>query len=108
MPSVTEAVRKLSKKGLVNFEKYGYITLTKKGEKLAENLETYHKTFEKFFRDILGVNPEIASKDACRIEHIISEETFRKLIKFMQLFSNLEENILSHFRKHLKEDSDSS
>ncbi len=90
MPSVTEAMRKLAGAGLVNYEKYGYITLTSKGTDLAQQIYSHHKILSRFFRDILRIKMEIAEEDACKIEHHASLETLRRLktfIEFMESYS---------------------
>ena len=62
--------------------KDGYITLTDEGLKIARHTYTRHKVLTSFFENI-GVNPRTAEDDACKIEHDISEETFKRLREFM-------------------------
>ena len=56
----------------------GFLELTEMGDKIAEQIYERHCFLKKFFIQI-GVNPELDEKDACQIEHIISEETFQGL-----------------------------
>ena len=81
-PSISIAMKKLREKGLVNMDADGYITLTNEGLKIARHTYTRHKVLTSFFENI-GVNPRTAEDDACKIEHDISEETFKRLREFM-------------------------
>ena len=83
MPSVTGAVKNLAKKGLVNYERYSFVTLTDKGMKIAAEIINRHQIIYHFLNNILGVSPEIAERDACRIEHVISPQTVTKLKTFL-------------------------
>jgi len=84
MPSVTSALSKLSERGLVEHERYGYVGLTSEGEKLAEEVIRRHKALTRFFAEALGVDREIAEEDACKIEHVISPLSMERLTKFLQ------------------------
>lgn len=81
-PSISIAMKKLREKGLVNMDADGFITLTEEGQKIAAGTYMRHKTLTTFFENI-GVDPETAEKDACKIEHDISEETFDCLRDYM-------------------------
>jgi DtxR family transcriptional regulator, Mn-dependent transcriptional regulator len=76
MPSVTEIVRKLKAAGLVNYEKYGPVTLTPKGKKIAQTIINKHRTLYEFLTKVLKISSKTAEKDACAIEHHLSDETF--------------------------------
>lgn len=78
-PSVNKAISVLKDAGMVTQELYGTINLTDLGRKKALEVVEKHTTLSDFFTDILGVNQETAEKDACEIEHIISEESFEKI-----------------------------
>ena len=82
--SVVNALNILKGKGYIKQEKYGYIELTEKGNKEAKRILKKHKIIFKFLTGILNVSKESAEKDACKIEHIISKETFEKLVKFLE------------------------
>ena len=84
LPSVTESIKKLSKKGMTIYEKYGLIKLTKKGEKYAKEVFKKHQTLFLFLTKFLGVKKETALKEACMLEHSLSTETLEKLIKFVK------------------------
>ena len=88
MPSVTSALRKLSKGGLVEHERYGYIKLTAEGEKVAEDVFRRHETLRRFLDEILNVDPQIAAEDACKMEHAISPTSQERLVKFLEFVLN--------------------
>lgn len=83
-PTVSRAVGILKDDGYIKIDENGLITLTKKGEKISENIYEKHKVLYKFFKDIIKVSPEIAEQDACKIEHIISDESFSGIKKFIK------------------------
>lgn len=82
--SVNNAVKNLRKKGLVEHEKYSYIDLTEKGENVAREIYAKHENIYRFFHEILGISEKNAWNDACRIEHILSEETYTRFMEFYQ------------------------
>lgn len=79
--SVTEMLQKLADEGYVIYEKYKRIDLTKKGVELAESLEMRHEAIKKLLMHI-GVSEEIADKDACVIEHVLSRESIDKIMNY--------------------------
>lgn len=78
-PSVSRAMGILREDGLIEMEKGGGITLTQKGMQLAAEVWERHTVITDFLTRILNVSPQIADKDACRIEHILSRETFEQI-----------------------------
>lgn len=72
----------LKKDGFITIDQNGYIELTKKGETIASNIYERHIFLCDFLKSI-GVSEIVASKDACKIEHHLSEETFTKLKEFV-------------------------
>ena len=82
-PSVSRAVKLLSEDGCIEFDTDGYILLTEKGRDIASQVLDRHKIIGDFFVSI-GVDENIATEDACRIEHVISDATFEKLKAFME------------------------
>ena len=83
-PSVISALKKLSEKGLIKHERYGYVELTAEGGKIAEDVCRRHEALGKFLIEILGVDPDIAWEDACEMEHFISPVTLKKLARFVE------------------------
>ncbi|MDR1801599.1 MAG: metal-dependent transcriptional regulator [Lachnospiraceae bacterium] len=77
-PSVSIAMKKLRTKGLIEMDNDGYITLTDEGMQQASTVYDRHATLYDWLISI-GVGKKQAAKDACRMEHVISEETFRKI-----------------------------
>ena len=77
--SVTEALNKLSDKGLINYGRYQTITITDMGVKIAEDVVKRHSSLSSFFENILGVSSKEAEENACRIEHIISAELLDRI-----------------------------
>lgn len=73
-PSVTKAMGSLKESGLIEQEKYGPVTLTEKGRKQAKQIYENHKLITEFIVSTLGLEPEQAEKDACKIEHVISKK----------------------------------
>ncbi|MCM8830327.1 MAG: metal-dependent transcriptional regulator [Candidatus Omnitrophica bacterium] len=86
-PSVVSAINSLTENGYVQHKKYSYVTLTKKGRDVAEEIHKKHKTITKFLKDFLKIDEATAKEDACKIEHIISHKTYKKIA------SAVEENI---------------
>ena len=60
-------------------EAHGAIRLTEKGEMRAKAIYERHQLIARYFTEVLGVEKTIADRDACRIEHVMSEETFSRL-----------------------------
>lgn len=83
-PSVISALKKLSKKGLIKHERYGYVELTAEGGKIAEDVCGRHEALGKFLIEILGVDPDTAWEDACEMEHFISPVTLKRLARFVE------------------------
>ena len=79
-PSVSRAVGLLKKDGYILVDSQGYITFTEEGRRRAEKIYERHKLLTEFFIT-LGVDPEIAAEDACRLEHVISDVTFEAIKK---------------------------
>lgn len=78
-PSVSRAMSILKKDGYINMDEKGHITLSDVGQTAAENIYERHNNISQFLMDILGVSEENALKDACRIEHDLSNETYGKI-----------------------------
>ncbi len=79
-PSVSRAVGLLKNGGYIDVDKDGHLTLTEEGLYVANRTYDRHRVLSAFFES-LGVSEETATEDACRIEHVISDETFAALKK---------------------------
>lgn len=77
-PSVSRALLLLENQGLIKRDDNEHITLTQSGKKIAEDVYERHNVLIRFFVSI-GVDRQTAEQDACRVEHIISLETFEKI-----------------------------
>ena len=77
-PSVCHAVAVLQEGGFLIMDEDHFLHLTEQGRKIAEKIYERHRFFTAWLMEA-GVDLKIAEKDACRIEHIISDETFRRL-----------------------------
>lgn len=77
-PSVSVAMKKLRENGYIQVTGEGHIRLTDAGREIAERMYERH-TFLCQWLTALGVDPQIAAQDACRMEHVISAETFEAI-----------------------------
>ena len=82
--SVTEALRALSQKELINYAPYEAITMTDKGEKAAEDVIFRHTALKRFFTEVLAIDNATAEEGACRIEHAAPAEVISRMINFIQ------------------------
>jgi DtxR family Mn-dependent transcriptional regulator len=81
--SVTEALRALSKKGLINYAPYEAITMTEKGRKVAEDVIFRHEALKRFFVEVLALDEDISEEGACKIEHAAPPEIISRMISFI-------------------------
>ena len=82
-PSVSVAMKNLRENGYIQVDANGFISLTESGLKIAEMIYERHTLFTDWLVS-LGVSPETAAEDACRIEHVISPETFDAIKRHAQ------------------------
>ena len=81
--SVSVAMKKLRENGHITVSPEGYITLTASGKEIAERIYERHTLLSSWL-ERLGVDPETAAEDACRIEHVISAESFEAIKKHIR------------------------
>jgi DtxR family Mn-dependent transcriptional regulator len=81
--SVTGALKNLEEKGFINYAPYSFITLTKKGNKIAKNIAYRHAVLKDFLLNILQIDPETAENTACSMEHAIDVQTLERLVRFI-------------------------
>lgn len=86
-PSVSIAMKKLRESGYIVTDAEGHITLTEQGQEVAERVYERHQVLTSMLVS-LGVDPETAADDACKIEHHLSQQTF--------------ECLKSHFQKYIE------
>ncbi len=82
-PSISRAMHLLKDGGYIDIDENGFITLTEIGREVAEKIYERHKVLTELFI-LLGVDEDTASEDACRIEHVISDKTFKAIKKHMK------------------------
>ena len=97
--SVTNALRKLSAKGLINYQAYRPVTLTKSGHIAISKLTMYHRIIEDFLKNILALSEDFASEEACRLEHNLSRETIERLKVFMEFMRSNQNLDLDKIKK---------
>ncbi|WP_010243091.1 metal-dependent transcriptional regulator [Acetivibrio cellulolyticus] len=81
--SVNQTISKLKDMGLVSQQVYGPVELTESGREYAKKVKQRHIRLKKFLVKTLGVDPEIAEKDACQMEHAVSSQTMDRLTEFL-------------------------
>ena len=82
-PSVSRAVGLLKQGGYLLMDKDGFLTLTDSGVEVAKKIFERHTVLSKMLM-ALGVSEETATEDACKIEHVISDETFDAIKKYLE------------------------
>lgn len=87
-PSVSVAMKNLRENGYIEVDSSGYITLLDSGRQIAEKIYERHTTLSKWLVS-LGVDAKTAAEDACRIEHIISSESFEAIKKIAKNCENI-------------------
>lgn len=88
-PSVNRGIKTLKEMGLIEYEAYGDIVFTYEGEELAKEIIKRHDIMKIFLTDILEINEKQAEEEAKSMKHAISENTTRKLEKYISEIMNL-------------------
>lgn len=83
-PSVSRAVGLLKEAQYITVDKNGYIMMTDAGKAEAEKIYEKHRSIKAFLIKTLGVDPQIAEEDACKMEHILSNETMNSIREFLE------------------------
>jgi DtxR family Mn-dependent transcriptional regulator len=83
-PSVLTALKILEEQGLLEHERYRSVALTQRGVDQAAEIRGRHRFLTVFLRDVVGVDEDTAEKDACKMEHILSEDTLQKMKLLVQ------------------------
>ncbi|MBS3731390.1 MAG: metal-dependent transcriptional regulator [Desulfobacterales bacterium] len=82
--SVTGALKSLAEKGLINYEPYSFITLTKKGAAVAGEIDRRHRVIKNFLVHVLQIGHETAEHNACRMEHAMDRTVVDRLVAFIE------------------------
>ncbi len=85
--SVSPALKRLADLGLVKYVQREYVTLTDEGEREARRVYARHQLLIRFFTQVLQMSPEAAERDACRIEHSMSDEAMDRMVRFFEYLS---------------------
>jgi len=88
MPTVTNMLKTLSEKGLIDYEKYEYLELTVKGSDVGQEIDRRHQIFRNFLTNILKIDYNQADEDACKMEHAVSPATLEAFVDFMEFIDN--------------------
>ncbi|WNY26994.1 metal-dependent transcriptional regulator [Methanolapillus ohkumae] len=98
--SVTGMLKKLTDENYINYEKYGGVTLTPLGKETAKETKEKYTTIKDFLM-ALGVSEIIAEEDACKMEHVIAPDTYKKFLMFCE-FSITEKgtNQMEYFKRY--------
>ena len=83
MRNVLQDLKKLADKKLINYGRYDAITLTESGKEIAETIISKHSVLQNFFEKVLNLDTEEASYNACKIEHIITNNAYKKIIEYL-------------------------
>ena len=86
--SVSKALGVLRDLGLVEPSYYGDVVLTEAGRARAQRARRRHDLLSRYLRDVLGVSDETAETDACRIEHVVSDELIEIIAAYLQQEDN--------------------
>ena len=84
-PSISIAMKKLREQGLVEMDQNGHIALLPPGREIAERIYARHELLTRVLKAI-GVEEPVASDEACRIEHVIDDDTYNKINAFYEKF----------------------
>jgi len=90
-PTVVEMVRKLDRQGMITYRKYDGVTLTPAGRRIAEIIRDRHETLQSFLM-MIRIPEQIASKDACIMEHELSPETIEQIRAFVRFIREYHSN----------------
>lgn len=86
--SVTGALNSLCEKGFINYAPYSPITLTKDGENAAKKVLIRHEVMTNFFKNVLQLEEKEAALNACRMEHIMTDEMFNRIHAFSHFIND--------------------
>ncbi len=103
-PSVTQMFQKLNEEGYIEYNPYKGATLTSKGKRKAEELQKKHETLTEFLV-LVGVEEEDADRDACQIEHVVSQCTVEQLKLFTDYVKETKRGreLFEKFERYCKE-----
>lgn len=102
--TVTEMIQRLGDLGLVDYEAYHGVHLTKQGQHVADVIEHRFNILERFMTEILGVDGDEAADVACRMEHVLTRDVEHKLTTFLGIDPQKESELFCH-KINIEEDT---
>ena len=108
MPTVTNMLKTLSERGMIDHEKYEYLELTGRGSDIGSEIDQRHQTLKIFLTDIVQIDQGQADEDACKMEHSVSPTTLERMVEFMEFVENCPRGgmdwlaYFNEYRKHGK------
>ena len=103
--TVTEMIQRLGDLGLVDYEAYHGVHLTKQGQHVADVIEHRFNILERFMTEILGVDGDEAADVACRMEHVLTRDVEHKLTTFLGIDPQKESELFCH-KINIEEDTE--
>jgi DtxR family Mn-dependent transcriptional regulator len=103
LPSVTNAMKRLSALGFVNYKKYNVITLTSKGKKLAQEKVGLQERLRDFFMRIIGLQRLVADRLARAFSHYIDDKTEKRLRRFYEILKDFDESKVKELLEFIEE-----
>ena len=82
--SVHVSLHSLADRGLIIQEKYSTLKFTEEGRRVSGEIYARHRALKQFFIEVVQVSPEIAERDACAVEHVISEQSLKRIIELTE------------------------
>jgi len=104
-PSVSKALKRLQREGLVTHTPYGGAAVTVLGKQVAQAQVRSHRALTQFLEKVLALRSELAEHDACLMEHAISQETVERLVQFIDYLEHHGVNATRDFRAKLNLDA---
>jgi Mn-dependent DtxR family transcriptional regulator len=110
--AASAALSQLKKRELVAEDPNRFLLLTEEGSRVVQQVELNFRTLSRFFEEVLRVSPEVAHADACKMEHLMSLETGRRLLCLMALMLDDAEHratmgaAMAEFENHLAQEAD--
>ena len=101
--SVSEALLKLADKGLIIYKGHKGVTITPDGLRIAQDVINKHDTLTAIFEEILGFAHEISESNACKIEHIINDDIFKRLKHFYE-YCKKNRKFIVNFKKEYEQE----
>jgi len=101
--SVTGALKSLAEKGLINYEPYSFITLTRKGAAIAGEINRRHRVIKNFLIHVLQLDESTAEDNACRMEHVMDLAAVDRLVNFIEYIDTCprtDAEWLAGFKRH--------